>query len=185
MRIAAAKYAVGAPDSFAAFADRQERLLDGAAARGAQIALLPEYLSLELGAGFGPAVGGELAATLAALQRHRDDWLALYSGIARRTGMLVVAGTFLLDVGGGRYRNRCDLFTPAGGHAWQDKLQLTGFEKGVAVIDGGDALRPPHAHAVQLLFVGKGGRIGDQYRDIMPTRRLAFGQRAHMVLDPT
>jgi predicted amidohydrolase len=141
MRIAAAKYAIGAPDSFAAFADRQQRLLEGAAARGAQIALLPEYLALELGASFAPAVAGDLAATLAALQRHRDDWLALYSGIARRTGMLVVAGTFLLDVGGGRYRNRCDLFTPAGGHAWQDKLQLTGFEKQAGMIEGGEVLK--------------------------------------------
>ena len=141
MRIAAAKYAIGAPDSFAAFADRQQRLLEAAAARGAQIALLPEYLSLELGASFGPAVAGDLAATLAALQRHREDWLALYSGIARRTGMLVVAGTFLLDVGGGRYRNRCDLFTPGGAHAWQDKLQLTGFEKQAGMIEGGDALK--------------------------------------------
>src|SRR5690606_34397538 len=110
------------PGSFDAFAARQQRLLEDAAARGAEIALLPEYLSLELGATFEPEVAGDLATSLAAIQRHRDDWLGLYSGIARRTGMLVVAGTFLLDTGGGRYRNRCDLFTPAGGHAWQDKL---------------------------------------------------------------
>ncbi len=141
MRIAAAKYPVAAPASFADFGDRQRRLLEGVAARGARIALLPEYLSLELGASFDAAVAGDLAATLAAIQRHRGDWLALYSGIARDTGMLVVAGSFLLDVGGGRYRNRCDLFTPAGGHAWQDKLQLTGFEKQAGAIEGGDALK--------------------------------------------
>ena len=141
MRIAAAKYPVAAPVSFADFGDRQRRLLEGVAARGARIALLPEYLSLELGASFDAAVAGDLAATLAAIQRHREDWLALYSGIARDTGMLVVAGSFLLDVGGGRYRNRCDLFTPAGGHAWQDKLQLTGFEKQAGSIEGGDALK--------------------------------------------
>jgi predicted amidohydrolase len=53
----------------------------------------------------------------------------------------VVAGTFLLAQGAGRYRNRCDVFAPDGAHLWQDKLQLTSFEKGLGVIDGGDALK--------------------------------------------
>ena len=141
MRIAVARYAIGRPPTFAAFADRQRRLLEDAAARGAAVAVLPEYLSLELGAGFDDATAGDLHASLAAIQRRRDDWLALFSGLARDTGMLVAAGTFLLDVGGGRYRNRCDLFPPQGGHAWQDKLQLTGFEKRAGAIEGGDALK--------------------------------------------
>lgn len=55
--------------------------------------------------------------------------------------MYVVAGSFLLAQAGGRYRNRSDLFAPGGGHLWQDKLQLTGFEKAVGVIEGGDALK--------------------------------------------
>ena len=141
MKIAVARHAIGAPGSFDEFARRQRRLLGDVAAQGAEIAVLPEYLSLELGASFEPAVAGDLAASLAAIQRYRDDWLALFSGIARDTGMLVAAGTFLLDVGGGRYRNRCDLFAPDGGHGWQDKLQLTGFEKRAGMIDGGDALK--------------------------------------------
>ncbi|HRO26960.1 MAG TPA: carbon-nitrogen hydrolase family protein [Luteimonas sp.] len=141
MKIAVAKYRIGAPPSFAAFAERQRRMLGGVAERGARIAVLPEYLSLELGASFDARVSGDLHASLAAIQAYREDWLALFSGLARETGMLVVAGSFLLDVGGGRHRNRCDLFTPGGEHAWQDKLQLTGFEKQAGVIEGGDALK--------------------------------------------
>ena len=151
MKVAAAKYRVGAPADFRAFADRQRRLLETAAMRGAAIAVLPEYLSLELGATFDAAVAGDLQASLAAIQRYRDEWLATFSGIARDTGMLVVAGTFLLDDGTGRYRNRCDLFATDGRHAWQDKLQLTGFEKRAGGIDGGDALR---------VFGHRGMRIG-------------------------
>lgn len=151
MKIAAAKYRIEAPADFRAFADRQRRSLETVAARGVNIAVLPEYLSLELGATFGADLAGDLHASLAAIQRHRDDWIALFSGIARDTGMLVVAGTFLLDDGTGRYRNRCDLFAPDGGHAWQDKLQLTGFEKQAASIDGGDALR---------VFEHRGTRLG-------------------------
>ena len=141
MRIAAAKYRIGAPADFEAFAGRQRRALAQVAADGARIAVLPEYLSLELGASFDLATSADLHASLAAIQTYRDGWIDLFSGLARETGMLVVAGTFLLDTGGGRYRNRCDLFTPDGGHAWQDKLQLTGFERRTGVLERGDALK--------------------------------------------
>ena len=141
MKVAVAKYPIGQPRDFDAFAEGVRRALAVAAGEGAQIAVLPEYLSLELGATFDEAVSSDLHASLAAIQRHRAAWLSLFSGLARESGMLVVAGTFLLDVGGGRYRNRSDVFTPEGGHDWQDKLQLTGFEKKAGVIEHGDQLR--------------------------------------------
>lgn len=141
MKVAACKYPVGRPADFAAFADKQRRLLGEAASLGARVAVLPEYLSLELAALFPPAVHADLGASLAAIQSLRGDWLALFAGIARDTGMYVVAGSFLLAQAGGRYRNRSDQFAPGGGHLWQDKLQLTGFEKAVGVIEGGDALK--------------------------------------------
>lgn len=141
MKTAVAKYPIEAPADFAAFADKQARWLREAARAGARIAVLPEYLSLELGAMFDARVRDDLHASLAAIQRHRADWIALFSGLARDTGVHVVAGTFLLDVGEGRYRNRADLFSPDGRHRWQDKLQLTSFEKKTGVIEGGDALK--------------------------------------------
>jgi predicted amidohydrolase len=125
MKVAACKYPVGRPAGFAEFADRQQRLLGEAAARGARVAVLPEYLS----------------ASLAAIQPLRAAWLELFAGIARGTGMHVLAGSFLLAQEDGRYRNRSDLFAPDGGHLWQDKLQLTGFEKATGIIAGGDALK--------------------------------------------
>jgi predicted amidohydrolase len=141
MKIAVAKYPIDAPQRFDDFADKQLRWLSAAASAGARVAVLPEYLSLELGATFAPDVRGDLHASLAAIQRYRAAWLALYAGLARDGGMHIVAGTFLLETGEGRYRNRADLFSPDGGHAWQDKLQLTGFEKKTGVLDSGDALK--------------------------------------------
>ena len=141
MKVAACKYPVGAPESFAAFAAKQEALLREARGRGAEVAVLPEYLALELAAGFDEATRGDLRASLAALQPLRDDWLALYAGLARELGLWIVAGSFLLDVGHGRYRNRSDAFAPDGGRLWQDKLRLTGFEKATGVIQPGDALK--------------------------------------------
>ncbi len=141
MKVAVAKYAIQAPTDFAVFAERQARMLGDAAAQGARIAVLPEYLSLELAATFDAATQADLPASLAAIQRYRDDWLALYARLAKDLDLHIVAGSFLLAQGEGRYRNRSDVFTPHGAHAWQDKLQLTGFEKGLGVIDGGDALK--------------------------------------------
>lgn len=139
--VATAKWPVGQPRDFAAFAARVSEQVRRAAAAGARIAVLPEYLSLELAATFEPVISADLTASLAAIQAHRDDWLALFSSLAGETGMHLVAGTFLLDDGAGRYRNRADLFSPNGTHHWQDKLQLTGFEKATGIIAPGDALK--------------------------------------------
>lgn len=141
MKVAVAKYPIQAPADFAAFAERQAAMLGVAAAQGARVAVLPEYLSLELAATFDAGTRADLHASLAAIQRYREDWLALYARLAASLDMYIVAGTFLLAQGNGRYRNRCDVFAPQGAHLWQDKLQLTGFEKGLGVIEGGDALK--------------------------------------------
>ena len=141
MKIAVAKYPVGNPADFATFAARQRQVLEQAAAAGARIAVLPEYLSLELAATLGRPVFSDLPASLAGIQRYRHDWLALFSTLAHELDMHVLAGSFLLDTGHGRYRNRCDWLTPGGAQLWQDKLQLTGFEKATGLIDPGDALK--------------------------------------------
>ena len=141
MKVAACKYPVGRPASFDEFASKQRRLLAEAAAHGVQVAVLPEFLSLELAGMFTPAVQGDLHASLAAIQPLRTAWLDLFGGLARETGMHLLAGSFLLAQADGRYRNRSDLFAPDGSQHWQDKLQLTGFERSVGTIEGGDALK--------------------------------------------
>ena len=141
MKVAVAKYFIGKPRDFDEFAAKQEALLGEAARLGARIAILPEYLSLELGATFEVAISADLHASFAAIQRHRGDWIALYSRLARQFDMHIVAGSFLLAAGEDRYRNRSDWFAPDGAHRWQDKLQLTGFEKATGVIAGGDELK--------------------------------------------
>ncbi|GAB3743223.1 carbon-nitrogen hydrolase family protein [Lysobacter olei] len=141
MKVAVAKYTIDAPADFEAFARKQSAWLDEARATGAEVAVLPEYLSLELAATFQADVQGNLLASLAATQQYYPHWMDFFAGEARRTGMHVVAGSFLLDTGLARYRNRSYLFAPDGNHVWQDKLQLTSFEKQTGVIESGDALR--------------------------------------------
>jgi predicted amidohydrolase len=149
MKVAVAKYPIGEPADLQAFAAKQEALLREAKRRGAELAVLPEYLLLELAAMFDAQVRGDLQASLAALQPLRQAWLALFSDFASELGLYVNAGSFLLDTGHGRYRNRSDLFAPDGGRLWQDKLRLTAFEKATGVIESGDALKVFDADGVR------------------------------------
>lgn len=141
MRVAVSKYPVEAPGDFTAFVNKQRDLLQQAREAGAELAVLPEYLALELAAGLPVAVRADVTASLAALQPFQDAWLSLYADLSRELGLIIQAGTFLTDVGQGRYRNRAWWFTPDGSRGYQDKLQLTGYEKHLGVIEGGDALR--------------------------------------------
>jgi predicted amidohydrolase len=141
MRVAVAKYPIDAPADFSAFAAKQARWFEQAKALGAELAVMPEYLSLELAAMFAPAIRGDLHASLAALQSLHAEWCEFFGKLSETLGLQIVAGSFLAEHGDGRYRNRAYWFSPNGGTGFQDKLQLTGFEKQTGVIDGGDALK--------------------------------------------
>ncbi|MED5654421.1 nitrilase, partial [Enterobacter hormaechei] len=81
---------------------------------GAELAVLPEYLSLELTAMFEPGIRQDFNAALAALQAVQPAGLALYTDLARELRMTIQAGTFLTRVGPDRYRNRAWWFAPDG-----------------------------------------------------------------------
>lgn len=140
LRVAAAQYAIGEPRDFDAFAARVAAQVALAASRGAQVAVLPEYLALEAAAMFDAATRGDFVRSLAALQAHHAAFLSLARELARTHALHLVAGSFLLDVGGGRYRNRSYLVSPDGDTVHQDKLTLTGFERDAGVIEPGDEL---------------------------------------------
>ncbi|MGH8171529.1 MAG: carbon-nitrogen hydrolase family protein, partial [Rhodanobacteraceae bacterium] len=141
LRIATAQYTIGEPADFAAFAARVGDRVAEAARAQAQLVLLPEYLALEAAAGQPADIRADFARSLAALQAHHGDYVALARELARRHSIYLVAGTFLLDIGGGRYRNRAYFASPDGKVAFQDKVTLTGFERSATIIEPGDALK--------------------------------------------
>lgn len=140
MRIAVCRYPLQTLTGFSAFAEKQAILLQEVVNRGATLAVLPEYLALEIAGGFAEHVRGDLAASLVALQPWFGSWQECYQNLADQFGICIQAGTFLLAQEGGRYRNRAFLFRPLATPLWQDKLQLTGFEKQCGLIEGGDSL---------------------------------------------
>ncbi|HVV95833.1 MAG TPA: nitrilase-related carbon-nitrogen hydrolase, partial [Rhodanobacteraceae bacterium] len=135
LKIATAQYSIGEPADFAAFAARVGDRVAQAARAGADLIVLPEYLALEAAASLPADVRRDFARSLAALQPHHDDYLALARELARRHAIYFVAGTFLVDIGAGRYRNRAYFVSPDGKIAFQDKLTLTGFERSAGIIE--------------------------------------------------
>lgn len=141
MRIATAQWPIVAPTSFDDYAARLRRELVTVAGQGAELAVLPEYLSLELAGSFADSVRTNFIASLDALQDLHAPWQTLFAGLALDCGLHVLAGTFLLRQANGCYRNRAELFAPDGRRWFQDKLTLTGFERAAGVIEPGDSLQ--------------------------------------------
>jgi predicted amidohydrolase len=141
LKIATAQYSIGEPADFAAFAARVGDRVAQAARADAGVVILPEYLALEAAAGQPAEVRSNFARSLGALQAHHDDYVAFARDLAKRHSIYLLAGTFLLDIGSGRYRNRAYFASPDGRIAFQDKLTLTGFEKSAVVIEPGEALK--------------------------------------------
>ena len=141
MKVAVAKYPMEVLRDFSAFAQKQANFLGDAQSAGARLAVLPEYLALELSTGRDVAMQDNLHAAFAALQPLHDAWMHLYAELAHTLDMHINAGSFPLDMGGGRYRNRSYVFAPDGRHLWQDKLRLTACEKQSQLIEAGDALK--------------------------------------------
>lgn len=141
LRLALAQWRIGHPAKWDQFVSRVDAAISDARESGAEIAVLPEYLALELASTFAPDVRSDFVATLSALQNLHEQWLLLFSRLARTYGLYIVAGSFLLAMPNGRYRNRSYLFTPDGKYGFQDKLTLTGFELSAGVIEAGDTLK--------------------------------------------
>ena len=141
LKVGVAQYRVGEPRDFAAFADRVGARVAAGARAGAGLLVLPEYLALEAAAGQPADVRRDFSRSLQALQALHADYLALARGLATRHSLYLVAGSFLVDDGSARYRNRAYFASPDGRVAFQDKLTLTGFERESGIVAPGDQLK--------------------------------------------
>ncbi|MDP5293667.1 carbon-nitrogen hydrolase family protein [Oceanimonas sp. CHS3-5] len=139
--LACAQYSIDFLGSWPAFERKLDRLLAEALERGANFLLLPEYFSMELASLFDEPVYRSLSAQLEAMQTLLPDFMEFFSQRARRHGLHILAGTIPVHLADGRFVNRAYLFRPDGSHDWQDKLQMTRFEKEQWHISAGDDIR--------------------------------------------
>lgn len=139
--VATAAYPVATPRHWADVEATLTQWVAEAAAHGARLLVFPEYAAMSLAALLGEPLRSDLHGQLDALQRYRDDYLALHSELAQRHGVHLLAGSFPWRLDDGRYCNRAWFCYPDGRTAYQDKQIMTRFEREVWRIDRGEPLR--------------------------------------------
>jgi predicted amidohydrolase len=140
MKIALAQYPLS---RFAAFQDWQAHVAEwvaGAADQGAQLLSFPEYGGMELTSLLPEALQRDLRGQIPALEDFHPDFVATYAALARKHRVFLQAPSLPVMVEG-RARNRAYLFAPSGAFGFQDKRQMTRFEKEQWGISGGGALK--------------------------------------------
>lgn len=125
MRLAALAWKIERTPSVEAFAERLDHALADAAARGAELVLLPEYAPVEVGAARAAGRGARAeVAEAAALAPALEGAMA---GLAARHGVWLLGGSLPAHEGG-RLVNRATLYAPDGRRAVQRKCTMTRFE---------------------------------------------------------
>lgn len=127
VRVAAAQWPIERVASLPAWRAKLEAWMARAAAERAQLAVVPEYASMELTALLTDAERADLRGQLHALQPMLAPYRDAYAALARRHALTIVAGSFPEAVGD-RFVNRARVFGPRGAEVVIDKLQMTRFE---------------------------------------------------------
>lgn len=135
IKIALAQYPITPCRSFDEWRGHTEAWID--AASGAQLAVFPEYGAMELTHLFSEAVRNDLQAQMEALQGLHDDFVAVYSELATRSNMTLVAPSLPVWEKA-RFVNRAYVLYANGGIAWQDKWRMTRFEAESWGVSSGD-----------------------------------------------
>jgi len=140
LHVAAAQYPIGRFGDFAAWHANVADWVAAAAGQGAQLLLFPEYGAMELTSLLPDLVQQDLTGQIAALQTFHDDFVAAYAEFAKRHSVHIVAPSLPVRHGD-VYVNRSYLLAPNGAVGWQDKRQMTRFEREAWIITGGAELK--------------------------------------------
>jgi len=137
--LAAAAYPLDWFDDWDAYEAKVRAWVQGAALRGADLMVFPEYGAMELASLGGAEVAADLELALQEVLRHRTAMEALFEGLAIEYGLYILAPSGPALEGAER-RNRAVLFGPAGRIGAQDKAIMTRFEREEWSIDAGQGL---------------------------------------------
>ncbi len=140
IRIATAAYDVSYFSEWPDYAAKLGVWVSDACENGANLLVFPEYAAMELVSLFDSDIQQSLSRQLQALQELLAPYQELHAQLAHEHGVYIVAGTFPCAITGNRYHNRAYLFAPDGACAYQDKIQMTRFEREQWMIDGASIL---------------------------------------------
>lgn len=124
-RTAAVQYRLSDIADFNSFRDQVAHYVRNASEYGVQFLLFPEFMTTQL-LSIGDERGNPL--TIDRLPSFTDAYTELFASLAREYDMYIIGGTHVVEVEGGKRRNRAFLFHPDGRIDTQDKIHLTPTE---------------------------------------------------------
>ncbi|WP_428249124.1 carbon-nitrogen hydrolase family protein [Ferrovibrio sp.] len=140
LRIACSQYPIGQFADLAAWRAKLDAWVSEAAGNGAKLLLFPEYGAMELASLLSTELQADLLGQIAALQAFLPDYLAHHAALARQHRVTIVASSFPVRQPDNSFVNRAHVFAPDGAMAWQDKRQMTRFEREEWIIQSGSGL---------------------------------------------
>jgi predicted amidohydrolase len=135
MRVAAAQYPIEQHRDFAGYAAKIARWIADAAARGCELAVFPEYGSMELGSLMPPDVQRDPRRQRHAIQAHLEPFRALHARLSREHGTWIAAASIPVARPDGSFCNRVHVYGPGGEEGFADKQIMTRFEREDWLID--------------------------------------------------
>lgn len=126
IRVASLQYLIRPVETFGQFEEQVSGLVDTARDYDVHLVVFPEYFTLQL------LTLNDVRRPIAEQVRHlaeeRPRFVEMMAGMARRSGMHIVAGTIPSIGADGRLMNESYFFSPSGEHRVQGKLHMTRFE---------------------------------------------------------
>lgn len=147
MKITVAQYQIEQLPSWQTYEDKIVRLVEHAKESDANLLAMSEMAGLELASW----VENDLKQQCEYIQTNLDQYKQLYLSLAQQFQLYIQPGTLPVKESDGYYRNRAFLFSPDGKIAYQDKIFLTPFERGLKLFRPGTKLN---------VFETKHGKIG-------------------------
>lgn len=138
--VAAAQFPVFSPASWAEVETMIGDWVASAVKLGAKLLVFPEYGSMSI-AHLDAATRSDLHGQIAAMQAHREAWLALHQRLAQQHRVYILAGSYPWTLADGRSVNRAWFCAPDGGAEHQDKAVMTRFEREQWQISGEPPLK--------------------------------------------
>jgi predicted amidohydrolase len=128
IRVASLQYYIRPVQTFEQFRDQVDALVEAAADYKVQLAVFPEYFTVQL-----LTLGNTkrpIMEQIRDLAAQLPRFIDMMSALARREGIHIVAGTIPTtdDSTPGIVHNDCYVFGPSGDYAVQGKLHMTRFE---------------------------------------------------------
>ncbi len=134
MKVIASQHNIKKFSGFEEYKKYYSEKISAAKHKGAELYVLPEYSGLEL-----IFTEGELQQQIEDMQNLLPQYIEFWKHLAHINAMILQPGSVL--EGRGTYNNRAYIFFPDKEHGFQDKMQLTAYEKKLGFVKKGDELK--------------------------------------------